>query len=138
MSLGFPGHLMEVCSVDLLCIVEPQPDKSGLRDLCLAAGVSPAIDAVISHVEVLPKANVWRVFLKQPIQDSDAEACSKLADALASALELTRVELLYDPGWQEVAATHEALEVDPLDEATDDHYMETIMQRIQDEQNNAE
>lgn len=129
---------MEVCSVDLLCIVEPQPDKSGLRDLCLAAGVSPAIDAVISHVEVLPKANVWRVFLKQPIQDSDAEACSKLADALASALELTRVELLYDPGWQEVAATHEALEVGPLDEATDDHYMETIMQRIQDEQNNAE
>ncbi|MGI6081484.1 MAG: PolC-type DNA polymerase III [Limnochordia bacterium] len=121
--------------MDLLCIVEPSPEKSRLGDLCQALGVSPVIDAVISHVEILPKADVWRVYLDQPVQESDG---ARLAEALASALQLDRVELLCDPGWQEIAATSETLVADSSEEVTDEEYMESIMQRIQDEQNNVE
>ena len=121
--------------MDLLCIVEPSPDKSRLGDLCQALGVSPVVDAVISHVEVLPKADVWRIYLDQPVEESDR---ARLAEALASALGLNRVELRCDAGWQEVAVTSEAVVTEPLEEVTDDEYMESIMQRIQEERNNAE
>jgi DNA polymerase-3 subunit alpha (Gram-positive type) len=106
-----------------------------LGDLCQALGVSPVVDAVISHVEVLPKADVWRIYLDQPVEESDR---ARLAEALASALGLNRVELRCDAGWQEVAVTSEAVVTEPLEEVTDDEYMESIMQRIQEERNNAE
>ena len=118
--------------MDLLCIVEPSPEKSRLGDLCQALGVSPVIDAVISHGECLRL--MCGVFTRSACSESDGARLAR--HYLCTSVD--RVELLCDPGWQEIAATSETVVADSSEEVTDEEYMESIMQRIQDEQNNVE
>jgi DNA polymerase-3 subunit alpha (Gram-positive type) len=142
----------------LAYIVEPDPARSGLGQLCDAIGlpgvVAPHI--MIERVVVIPEANTWRVFVG-PSPAMEPKARSDLSTRLAEALGLSQVELVWahdadigsqdEAGW---AAAHEmaaALEAEPAlpeecdsddsqsdEQYSDERYMEAIMQRIRDSQ----